>query len=130
MPRVHPRCGTNLAAGVGVFLGIFALVAIPDEQVRAILGALGALLLWRRVGSLLQYTITTRPPSKKNLESGIRAGRELLENYSQAKVVRPSIPLYIWSSGMLHVVAGTFLCGSLVQLVAWMFKLDWLNLVK
>jgi hypothetical protein len=130
MPRVHPRCGTNFAAGLGIFLTIFAIAWIPNTEVRAMLAAVAALLFWRRIGNLLQYYVTTRPATKKDLESGVRAGKQLLDRYSQATVLRPSIPRYIWSSGMLHVLAGSVLCWSLVQLIGWMFHLDWLTLVN
>jgi len=129
MPRVHPRCGTNFAAGLSIFVGFFAITEIPSTEVRALVGALAAFLLWRRLGSLLQYYVTTKPATRKDLESGIRAGKQLLDRYARAKVTRPSPLRYIWSSGMLQVMAGAGMCGLLVQLISTVFHLQWLDLV-
>ena len=82
MPRAHPRCGTNLVALGGlVQLLLGHLPRIAPETV------LPALLLiyfvWRRFGTLLQEVFTTRRASAKQMESGLRAGREVLEKYQR-----------------------------------------------
>lgn len=130
MPRVHPRCGTNLAAGLFIFLSFFAITEIPSVEIRAMVGALAAFLLWRRIGSVLQYYVTTKPPTRRHLESGIRAGHQLLERYARTKVAHPSPLRYLWATGLLHVMAGATLCGLLVQVIAQVFHLDWLSLVN
>ncbi len=130
MPRVHPRCGTNLATGIGIFLGIFSMTWIPDPDARALIGVVMAWLFWRRLGSLAQLYVTTRPPTKKQLESGIRAGEQLLAEYSKARRSRASVPMWIWSSGLLQVIAGSSLCGGLLWVIGTVFHLPWLTGVK
>jgi hypothetical protein len=124
MPRVHPRCGTNFATGVGIFLVIFAISWIPEDEVRALVGGIAALLFWRRLGSLAQYYVTTRPPSRKHLEDGIRAGEQLLENYTKVHCSRPSVQQWIWNSGLLHVLAGSLICSGIALLIAHVFHLE------
>src|SRR5438270_13233654 len=65
MPRVHPRCGTNLWAGATIFLGIFSLPWL-DNASRLLIAAIVTFVLWRPVGQLMQGPVHTRPPSKKH----------------------------------------------------------------
>ncbi|HVL39822.1 MAG TPA: DUF1385 domain-containing protein, partial [Fimbriimonadaceae bacterium] len=123
MPRVHPRCGTNLAAGVSLFLGLGGAHWIPDQQLRLLVAALATLALWRPLGSALQLYVTTRPPTKKHIEMGIRAGRELLEKYRASDGRRASIPIRIWNTGILHVMTGSTLCYLFAYALVKAFKL-------
>jgi CBS domain-containing protein len=121
MPRVHPRCGTNFATGIM----IVSLIANPlssagPDPLRSLLGILVALTFWRRAGSYVQYWITTRPPSKKQIEAGIRSGKELLKNYSEAKNLRGGPFRQLWSSGMFHVAAGGFLTGAVFVTILYL----------
>jgi len=125
MPRVHPRCGTNLAVGASLFLGIATnRLLIPDETTRLLTALVLTLLLWRRLGSLVQQYITTAPAHERHIQMGIRSGEELLRKYVQAPVVSASFPRKILNSGMLHVMAGSLLCSGLVYLVARAFGYD------
>lgn len=123
-PRVHPRCGTNLCAAVLIMqffwenrggswdqLGLLSQAAIP---------MLITLFLWRRVGGWLQQNITTRPATLPQLESGIRAARELLERYQQPET-RPkhTVFLRVWRMGMLQVLGG----WMVVLAVLWLLGL-------
>jgi uncharacterized protein YqhQ len=119
MPRIHPRCGTNLAAGASIFLTIFFGSWPAEGEIRFIVAALATVLLWRKVGGFLQQYITTKRPSDKQLQSGIRAGEMLLERFAEAKVTSPTIGQRIWSSGVLHVMTGAVLMTCLV----WLFEL-------
>ena len=123
MPRVHPRCGTNLAAAATIFLGIAFTPWIAFEEVRVMVAFLVTMMVWRPLGSWLQAWVTTRPANDRQLASGIRAGRELLEAYARSRVAAPSIPQRLWSSGVLHVMAGSALMMGIVALVAWIFNL-------
>lgn len=124
MPRVHPRCGTNLAAGASIFLGLAGANWIPDQQLRLLLAALATLFLWKPVGSALQYYVTTRPPSKKHLAMGIRSGKELLEKYrTTGHAARPTVARRIWHSGMLHVMTGSLLCYLVAAALVKAFNL-------
>jgi CBS domain-containing protein len=123
MPRVHPRCGTNLAAGATIFLSIFATEWIPYKEVRLMVAFFATMLLWRRIGSLLQEFVTTRPANEKQLRSGIQAAQQLLDHYARSRVATPSIPQRLWNSGILQVMIGSALMAGLIALLAWQFNL-------
>lgn len=114
MPRVHPRCGTNVAVALGLFLGISYTPWFLDPETRTVIGLFAALFLFRPLGSFVQKNFTTRPPTEKQLMAGINAGKQLLRNYQVASRITPSIPQRIWQSGMLHAVAGSMLTALLV----------------
>jgi hypothetical protein len=68
---------------------------------------ISAYLLYRPLGSFVQFFITTRPPSDKQLASGIAAGKELLDRYARQRGPVASPWQRILNSGMLHVAAGS-----------------------
>lgn len=116
MPRLHPRCGTNLAVGAMVFLGIMSSEWIPDLQLRLLAAIVAALALWRPVGMVLQHVVTTKPPTDDQIRMGIRSGRELLKRLEgQGSSLRPRPLQRILSSGILQIMAGAIL----LQLLAW-----------
>lgn len=125
MPRVHPRCGTNLAVGAMLFMGIFFSGFIENQELRFIAAVLATFLFWRRIGSLVQYWITTKPPKERQIRSGLKAGNELLDHFARSRVTAPSIPLRLWRSGMLQVMLGSFACFGFVYLVAWAVDHFW-----
>ncbi|MFM9872148.1 MAG: DUF1385 domain-containing protein [Fimbriimonadaceae bacterium] len=107
MPRVHPRCGTNIAVAAGLFLGISQTPIIPSPDLRVLLAIFARLFLFRPLGAFVQDKFTTKPPTEKQLAAGIAAGKELLANYQTAGNITPSIPKRIWQSGILHAMAGS-----------------------
>lgn len=125
MPRVHPRCGTNLAVGGSLFVGMCStdLFPISLEPLKYLLAGILTLFLWRPLGSLVQRWVTTKRPSDKQLEMGIRSGNELLEKYITSGAGGGSAWTRIVNSGMLHVLAGSMLALGVVQLGAWAFNL-------
>lgn len=122
MPRVHPRCGTNLATGASLFLGIATTELIPEQSVRMLLALVVTVLFWRKLGGLVQYWITTRPPADHHIEMAIRSAKELLENQSHARQVSVSWPQRLYNSGMFHVMAGSTLVAGLVSMANVLFK--------
>jgi uncharacterized protein YqhQ len=106
MPRVHPRCGTNLVAALSIFLGVLGLNVL-DAETRVLVGLLLTAILWRPVGSFLQYYVTTKPPSDAQLEMGIRAGKELLSKYEVDPVVTPPPLRRVWNMGILQIMLGS-----------------------
>lgn len=124
MPRVHPRCGTNLAVGAGVFLGLFHAGFIPDEQLRLLVAGLATVMLWRPLGGAMQFFVTTKPPTDRQIRSAIAAGKELLERYQTVSVTSPSFPLRLWRSGLFHVMGGAVLAGTLVAWLSNVLGLD------
>ncbi|OFX14486.1 MAG: hypothetical protein A2Z18_05200 [Armatimonadetes bacterium RBG_16_58_9] len=114
MPRVHGRCGTNLLAAAGVFL-------ILTTKVHSELSVLVALIVvvigWRAVGSWLQYFVTTKTPSEKQLANGVAAGNQLLERYHE----RPNYQVYgfdrIWNLGFLQTASGMLSVGLIIYVL-------------
>ena len=115
MPRVHPRCGTNLAAASMLFLGIAGADWGPDFETRFLVAAVITFSLWKPLGSILQRFVTTRPANPAQIEAGIRSGKDLLEKFGRSTEVTPTIFGRIWNSGLLQVLAGS----SLTYLVIW-----------
>ncbi|HJP84031.1 MAG TPA: DUF1385 domain-containing protein [Fimbriimonadaceae bacterium] len=124
MPRVHPRCGTNLAVGASIFMGIAANSMIQPESLRLTLALVATLTLWRKVGGWVQYWITTRPPSDRHIEMGIRSAKELLEMQSQARVIQVGFLRRLWNSGIFHVMIGSTLAASVLAGISAVFHLD------
>lgn len=116
MPRVHPRCGTNLAVGAMIFLGIFTLEWTPYQDVRLLAAFLTTMIAWRPLGAILQQWVTTKRPTSRQLQTGIEAGEDLLRRYQSAAYVQPSILTRLVNSGLFHIMAGALA----VQLVAYL----------
>lgn len=113
MPRIHPRCGTNIATGVSLFVGVHQVHWIPSEELRVTVAAIVALFFWRSLGSLVQKYVTTRPPTDRQVMMGIRSAQELLEKYAVQRGPAPSPGHRIVASGMLHAMAGSLLAGAI-----------------
>jgi hypothetical protein len=109
MPRVHPRCGTNLLAAVSIFFMLQqALGYIPAlNGMVEIVAAVVTLFVWRPVGSFLQERFTTKPADDRELASGIAAGEALLAQFLEQKPVHPTLARRIWCSGMIQVLIGS-----------------------
>lgn len=120
MPRVHPRCGTNIAAGLTIFLGLFSAPWIPWEEARLLIAGFTTLFFWRAFGSLLQQYVTTKPANEKQLQMGIRAGTELLDKFSRNRRFGVNPFARIYASGMLHVMLGSFICYGIVSAAAFL----------
>ncbi len=121
-PREHIRCGTNLMVLlVGIQIGWISL-----ETVRPHLTSFGTFLYmmmwifllmswWRPVGLWLQSHFTTKTPTDSQLESGMKAGRELLEKYYQDPHPEPGFFHRLWGSGILQMLLSFFLVSGLIQ---------------
>lgn len=120
MPRVHPRCGTNLAVALTMVTTLTSIQWTSELEPRLAIAAIITIFFWRPVGSFVQYWITTKKPSEKQLASGIEAGRQLLEKYQVASN-RTSGPWQrLFNSGILHVMSGSFLALGIWSLIAWL----------
>jgi CBS domain-containing protein len=122
MPRVHPRCGTNLVAAMGIFAFVAELAScFPWLQDAAIvLAGVVTLFTWRRVGAFLQAWFTTRPASVHQLEKGIQAGQELIERYLQSYPMRPHILRKIWCMGLLQALIGMGIVALIISYVPFL----------
>ncbi len=115
MPRVHPRCGTNIAVGAGVFLGLMQLEWTPHLDLRLIVAAVVTISIWRPLGSAAQFFLTTKRPNDAQLASGIKAGRELLAAAAAAPRLTANPLQRIAASGLPHVVLGATMLQLLVH---------------
>ncbi|MDW8105065.1 MAG: DUF1385 domain-containing protein [Armatimonadota bacterium] len=119
MPRVHPRCGTNLAAGALVFLTLANVNTGVYQDLTLLLALVTTILVWRPVGNLLQALFTTRPPSEKQLRNGIEVGKQLLHRY-QMQGYRPlSLRERIWNMGILQIAAGMLTVWAVLHVLGF-----------
>ncbi len=123
MPRVHPRCGTNLAVGATIFFSLGQAKFLEPTGLGPLVAAIVALVLWRPLGNAMQYYVTTKRPSDKHVEMGIRSGKELLEKYATSGTAGASIGQRLVNSGMLHVMAGSMSVMGLAWLLGELFHL-------
>jgi CBS domain-containing protein len=116
MPRVHPRCGTNLAVTVGLFLGIMNAPWLMLE-VRLLIAIIVALFFGRPLGSIVQSVFTTRTPNSAQLQAGIAAGRELLTRYQTGGHVAAGPVQRLVRSGLFHLMFGSFVTAGAIALL-------------
>lgn len=127
MPRVHPRCSTNLVAGLLLFYVTGSALSRSLESEAYLIGAFVAFLWWRPVGSFLQQYATTRPASDKEIASGIRAAHDLfaaLDSPLATAAPKPVSPIQakfrrIWQAGFLQIFLGS---GAAIALL-WILGL-------
>ena len=115
MPRVHPRCGTNLLAG-SFLLGLGGVLSPLLGEAGYVLSGIVALFFWRSFGAWLQEHLTTRPATKAQLAQAIDAAKTLLERHEARP--EPATPLQrLGNSGMPHMLLGFVLgVGTLALL--------------
>ena len=129
MSRVHPRCGTNLwalltltylAGGILVMLMStqLARVNMPAVLLFVVWSALLIVLFWRRAGGWIQEHLTTRRASAQEIDSGIRAGNQLMERHLQHGSLAPVPPLQrVWKMGLVQVIIGAVIATQILQLL-------------
>ncbi|HUU53755.1 MAG TPA: DUF1385 domain-containing protein [Armatimonadota bacterium] len=122
MPRVHPRCGTNLMALLILLViaqqFLSSLDRAADEATRVFalfLVVMIVLLTWRRLGGGLQRWVTTRPPSDRQIAQAIAVAESLLQKVHAHPSARVSIPRRIWHSGFAQVLAGFFAVFAIAE---------------
>lgn len=113
MPRVHPRCGTNLVAGIALFLGLSKVFTFgaPDGDSRdfgLLLALLFTIMFWRAFGGFLQWAATTKPPTDRQLQGAIRVGEELMRKARPLSGATPSFGLRLLNSGILQILIGAW----------------------
>lgn len=118
MPRVHPRCGTNIVAGVILFM-LVAELFTSDAAIILLVFLL--IFAWRQVGGFFQYVITTKDPSEKQLKAGIAAGEELLCAYRENPAKRVGRWQRIWHTGMPQIITGVIIVMALEEVLAGYF---------
>lgn len=120
MPRVHPRCGTNLFAGFTLFLltflGVFCAAQewrwppLDGASLAVMLAAPITLIFWRRVGGWIQYWFATRPATDGQIAGAIQAAEQVLsrrrKRLSSSRPLRFALPRRIWTMGFPQILLG------------------------
>lgn len=106
MPRVHPRCGTNLAVGATLFIVLVNLTWPHIQELGALLAMLATLMFWRPLGAVFQQYLTTSEPTDRQLEAALQVGRELVERYRASPRRRASFLVRLASSGLPWILLG------------------------
>ena len=118
MPRVHPRCGTNLMALLILLLVSVQFLSSMDEaaQVPALFALVVIVLLtWRRLGAGLQRWVTTRRPSDRHLAAAVRVAQELLTR-ARGRPAAGLGPLRrVWHTGFVQVMLGFLALAALAE---------------
>ena len=120
MPRVHPRCGTNLFAGFTLFLVTFLAAFCVTQAAQwqlldsvtlaaALAGPL-TLIYWRRVGGWVQQWFATRPATDSQIAGAIRAAEQVLSRHKRrterGERLRFSPLRRIWTMGIGQILLG------------------------
>ena len=121
MPRVHPRCGTNLAVALSVFLGISTANWFGDPLGQTLVALIVTASVCRPLGAAMQKYVTTKPPSDRHIQMGIRAGQELLDRYAANPMPTRNLFQRILNSGVLHLMAGSTAVTMLVEFLTSTF---------
>jgi CBS domain-containing protein len=121
MPRVHPRCGTNLAVGALVFTALVQVTWPRFQGAGALIALIATLAVWRPLGSLVQKYVTTKPPRKKDIESAIAAAEELLNQYKASDRRTPTFGSRLLASGLPLVLLGSLIVFLVTPLIAGIF---------
>ncbi len=121
MERVHPRCGSNLLAAAAIFMLITNRLGTDVGMIIALVAVLAG---WRQVGGLMQRFITTKPPTDKQLASGIAAGRELLAKYQANPGMEVTGFKRLWNAGFLQAASGWVVVTLLLMGLGWLFHFD------
>jgi hypothetical protein len=140
MPRVHPRCGTNLVAMfLLAYLGVYAMVAVllmpkAGGIESAVLVALGftvfTAVYWRRIGAFIQQHLTTRPATAQEIASGIAAAEDVLRKHRTTAPGPPTLPQRLMAMGIFQVLTGAIVVGLLLQLADFLLDGFWRFLVQ
>jgi hypothetical protein len=121
MPRVHPRCGTVLLFGIIPAL----LLALPLAASNTLEGYAGAALValvgWHyryQTGFFVQNYFTTKPPTEKQLRTGIAAGERLLALWREDPTQTAPWLRMLWIRGLPQLLIGLFFAASIFK---WVF---------
>jgi hypothetical protein len=136
MPRVHPRCGTNLIVGLSLFLAFYLstfciaqaqFLSVTDSAMLAlVIAAPIAASQWRRIGGIIQQWLATKPATDKQIASGIWAAEQLFARRQNADITAP-VRFYllrrIWFMGFVQLLMGYAVIVGLVYLAMQIWPL-------
>jgi len=128
MPRVHPRCGTNILTGMLIFLtaftAVFRIAVYYNQGMHdaATFGAMVAgpltLAYWRRVGGFMQYWFATKPASDRQISGAIKAAEQVFARRTERgdEPVTFAFVRRIWAMGLTQVLMGYSVIYFLLKL--------------
>lgn len=121
MPRVHPRCGTNIATAVVLFsaalcIGVISWKTIVGDVMPALVLTVA---FWRPMGAFVQQYFTTRPASVRQLRSGIFAAEDLLSKFRADVTAVPTVRTRIWRMGLLQTMGGVIAVSAFLSGIAY-----------
>ncbi len=113
MPRVHPRCGTNLAVGISMFLALKEIRLGLGEEAQTLIAALVTFMTYKNAGGFVQWLITTKPPTDRQIKDGIFAAEDLLKNYGATRLNHPTFLSRLVNMGIFQVMLGALAVAGL-----------------
>jgi len=134
LPRVHPRCGTNMMAlafilliGASAFTTFMERMALQGGPGGVMLGILiiflAASIAWRRLGAGLQRHITTKQATPRQLANGIAAGKQLLARYREHPSGRVPAWRRLFNMGIAQVAIGFAAATTVVDYLSHLLGL-------
>ena len=142
MPRVHPRCGTNIFAGWTlfhfVFLAVFCACQSNDfglseaVTLALLVAAPPTLFYWRRLGGWVQQHFATRPATDAQIRGAIFAAEQVLSR-REARLRLGNGRFFAarraWAMGFVPVLLGYGAVIGLLTLLSlrWPTLLNWMG---
>lgn len=124
MPRVHPRCGTNLAIGALLFTGLVQAMWSTLQGSGALIALIITIAAWRPLGSLAQRYVTTKEPRDKDIISAISAAEELISKYRSSERRTPTVSSRLAASGLPLIIAGSIIVMAVAPYVIGLIGLS------
>lgn len=131
MPRVHPRCGTNMATAA-MIVAVFGFYDFHQPMWLASIQFLIAVLVawagYHKLGGLVQYWVTTKKPNQKQIEMGCRSANALVDQVAVARYTRGGIWGRLFNAGLFHVLVGGWITVTIFYyLLQFLHRGDLLN---
>ena len=143
MPRVHPRCGTNIFAGFTLFLLLFLSIfsgtqslhwqLLDSGTLAAMVSGPATLIYWRRLGGWVQKWLATRPATDAQIAGAIRAA-EQVQARRRKRLELAEAPRFLplrrlWAMGLVQILLGYALVLGLLTGAGllWPSLIGWLE---
>lgn len=122
--RIHKRCGTNLVVlllgaqvvGLSVYFGLERMSGL-GLLLYSTFWLWLVLSFWKVAGFWMQQHFTTKDPTPAQLNSGIKAGQELLAKFNAKPHGAPGFFMRLWGAGLFQMLAAFALSFWLVGLL-------------
>lgn len=135
MPRVHPRCGTYCVAAIGLLCIVFSGVDVAAQSFGIgssyagiagfVAGMLASRTLWKLLGEVLQFTLTTKPATVEQIAGAIKSANAFVLQVERSATASQNLPNgfnRVWMSGIAQVGLGYL---TLLGIAALAIKYCW-----